>query len=159
MTDFFSLADGPGRTYMHYTGTPEFRFGEGLSYTQWGLDWADNNDETCSRAISSLPGVLSASCEQKDVGQLGEATYVVRFHAWDPEPVDAEAPHLGNPALDLFGCESTLPGDSRASGRDACFHVSSILGVVWKGSIPTSVSDGLTGGPADVARDRRREER
>jgi len=29
----------PGRTHMFYTGTPEFAFGAGLSYTEWGMAW------------------------------------------------------------------------------------------------------------------------
>ena len=33
------LTVGPGRTHMFYTGTPEFAFGAGLSYTDWAMAW------------------------------------------------------------------------------------------------------------------------
>lgn len=35
-----SMSKPPGRTYMYYTGTPEWRFGHGLSYDAWELAWA-----------------------------------------------------------------------------------------------------------------------
>jgi len=31
----------PGRTHMFYSGTPEFRFGDGLSFTKWHLEWRE----------------------------------------------------------------------------------------------------------------------
>lgn len=37
------LRVGVGRTYMYYSGEAEYVFGDGLSYSQWRLDWA--NDE------------------------------------------------------------------------------------------------------------------
>ena len=61
---------------------------------------------TCGRAISSLPTVQKASCSQTTDGWL------VTFDEWAPAPVDAHAPHGGNPALGTFECESTLPGDA-----------------------------------------------
>jgi hypothetical protein len=33
----------PGRTHMFYTGQAEFLFGHGLSYTIWGLGWANKS--------------------------------------------------------------------------------------------------------------------
>jgi xylan 1,4-beta-xylosidase len=35
------LRVGVGRTHMFYTGTPEFQFGHGLSYSSWKLTWAE----------------------------------------------------------------------------------------------------------------------
>ena len=35
----------PGRTHMFYTGTPEFTFGSGLSYTKWGMEWGEDVSE------------------------------------------------------------------------------------------------------------------
>ena len=32
----------PGRTHMFYSGTPEFAFGSGLSYTKWGVQWGED---------------------------------------------------------------------------------------------------------------------
>lgn len=36
------LTVGPGRTHMFYTGTPEFAFGAGLSYTTWQMGWHED---------------------------------------------------------------------------------------------------------------------
>jgi beta-glucosidase len=33
-----SVSTPPGRTHLHYTGTPEFAFGAGLSYSSWRVD-------------------------------------------------------------------------------------------------------------------------
>ena len=38
LTDM-SLTTPPGRTHLFYTGTPEYAFGDGLSYTTWELEW------------------------------------------------------------------------------------------------------------------------
>jgi len=45
------LRVGVGRTYMHYTGKPEFTFGHGLSYSKWKLDWVDDD----GGSLSTLP--------------------------------------------------------------------------------------------------------
>ncbi len=43
------LRVGVGRTYMYYSGEAEFEFGHGLSYSDWKLDWmnddADNSQQ------------------------------------------------------------------------------------------------------------------
>lgn len=36
------LQVGVGRTYMYYRRTPEFSFGDGLSYSTWSLDWGES---------------------------------------------------------------------------------------------------------------------
>jgi len=36
------LRVGVGRTYMYYSGKAEFTFGHGLSYSEWKLDWVNN---------------------------------------------------------------------------------------------------------------------
>jgi beta-glucosidase-like glycosyl hydrolase len=33
-----SVTAPPGRTHLYYTGTPEFAFGTGLSYSSWGIE-------------------------------------------------------------------------------------------------------------------------
>ncbi|KAG7365322.1 glycoside hydrolase [Nitzschia inconspicua] len=45
------LRVGVGRTHMYYTGTPEFAFGHGLSYSSWQLSWAE---DTMSQNVLGL---------------------------------------------------------------------------------------------------------
>ena len=49
------LRVGVGRTYMYYTGKPEFSFGHGLSYNSWKLEWSDQTHKEES------PGSLTLS--------------------------------------------------------------------------------------------------
>ena len=37
-----SVTTPPGRTHMYYTGTPEFAFGTGLSYSEFSLDMVES---------------------------------------------------------------------------------------------------------------------
>merc|ERR1712048_826855 len=40
-----SVTAPPGRTHLYYTGTPEFAFGTGLSYSEWTLEVTDAGQE------------------------------------------------------------------------------------------------------------------
>lgn len=51
-----SLTAGPGRTHLYYTGTPEFVFGHGLSYSSWDLAW--ENDDVAVHELE-VPLVLT----------------------------------------------------------------------------------------------------
>jgi len=41
----FSVTAPPGRTHLYYTGTPEFAFGTGLSYSKWSIEITDAVDQ------------------------------------------------------------------------------------------------------------------
>ena len=64
------LTVGPGRTHMFYTGTPEFAFGSGLSYTQWQLAWAEQGSAP-SNAVWSLTEDSSAHTIQVQLHNSG----------------------------------------------------------------------------------------
>ena len=49
-----SVSAPPGRTHLYYTGTPEFGFGSGLSYSTWGMHLAQAAAE-----LSSAPGAAA----------------------------------------------------------------------------------------------------
>lgn len=53
---------GVGRTHMFYSGSPEFPFGHGLSYSNWALEW------TSSSRYDDAPFVLEATSSPLKLG-------------------------------------------------------------------------------------------
>lgn len=54
-----SVRVGVGRTHLYYKGTPEFPFGHGLSYSQWELEWDnDDNDDDKEDGLGSQDSSL-----------------------------------------------------------------------------------------------------
>ena len=59
------LTVGPGRTHRHFTGTPEFAFGTGLSFSEWELNWSQRQvDNPAVRwSTSQDPNAIGATLE------------------------------------------------------------------------------------------------
>ena len=83
-----------------------FRFGFLGKSVTFPASGYDNDDATCGRMLSGLPGVTLATCERGAVGNRGETTIVVRFEEFASFPHDANDPHYGNPSLAAFSCAS-----------------------------------------------------
>jgi len=83
------LTVGPGRTHMFYTGTPEFAFGTGLSYTSWAMKWSESNAFSSKSAIiyslsSSAPdSVTEVEVELTNVGNHSGRQTLLCF--WRPK--------------------------------------------------------------------------
>lgn len=83
------LTVGPGRTHMFYTGTPEFPFGAGLSYTDWAMSWADHDAAAAApelRFALSSPGaspVTSLQIKLRNAGGRPGRQTVLLF--WRPK--------------------------------------------------------------------------
>lgn len=67
----YDMAAPPGRTYKYYRGRALFKFGEGLSYTNFSL--------TC-RATGSLAPPLTASCDVTNTGDRTGDEVVMVYH-------------------------------------------------------------------------------
>ena len=72
----YSYTRGPGRSYRYYKGTPLFRFGHGLSYTQFGYS---------DLAIGAVPrgrcqSVMAAARDEEIIIVFGGACH------HDPKP-------------------------------------------------------------------------
>jgi len=103
-----------GRTYRYFTGTPEFRFGDGMSYTSFGYSAL-----SLPRSVKAGQGI-EVSVAVSNTGQLaGEE--VVQLYL---DPADAD----GRPLTSLKGFErvSLDPGETkrvtiRLEARDLAF--------------------------------------
>ncbi|KAG5188017.1 hypothetical protein JKP88DRAFT_347960 [Tribonema minus] len=68
---------------------------------------------TCSKLVTSLPNVASASCERGPINEWGGATYTISFDAWPTQPFENNLyNHDGNPSLQQFACNMTAIYDS-----------------------------------------------
>merc|ERR1712045_746845 len=80
------MSKAPGRTYKYYTGEPLFKFGYGLSYTDFELT-------TCSvepSAKGALPKTVA--CQLRNVGDREGDEVVMMYHSASEE-VRAQAKH------------------------------------------------------------------
>ena len=109
LTDM-ALRAGPGRTHMYYNGTPEFKFGEGLSYFTWGLfleplsitEYSADN----TSIISFLVRVTNLGPTGSTVGQFSSAPGKKTILAfWRPKFAMS---HLASPRQKLFDYKNIL---------------------------------------------------
>lgn len=76
-----NMSDGPGRTHLYYTGTPEFKFGTGLSYSSWHLELDNKNfPSTVSTVKDSMP--IHYSLRLRNSGSRAGKQTVLAF--WRP---------------------------------------------------------------------------
>ncbi|CAK0841633.1 unnamed protein product [Prorocentrum cordatum] len=59
-----SVSAPPGRTHLYYTGTPEFPFGAGLSYSSWAMEVA----EGAQRRLGTRSGAASFTVRLTNAG-------------------------------------------------------------------------------------------
>jgi beta-D-xylosidase 4 len=82
-----SVTTPPGRTHMFYTGTPEFAFATGLSYTRWELDCEQHEIIISLSSTTSTPSSNDNSNEiiikLKNVGTVKGKQTALMF--WRPK--------------------------------------------------------------------------
>jgi beta-D-xylosidase 4 len=71
---------GVGRTHMYYTGSPEFVFGHGLSYSNWGIEW--NQAESRFRLDATTRSSLKVDINVTNLGPTKGSQNVLLF--WRP---------------------------------------------------------------------------
>merc|ERR1711908_219249 len=69
-----SVTAPPGRTHLYYTGTPEFAFGTGLSYSSWSLEVTTSDSQ-----LESNRGSATFSVNLKNNGPLAGQQRVLAF--------------------------------------------------------------------------------
>jgi len=69
-----SVSAAPGRTHLYYTGTPDFAFGTGLSYSQWAVEVAEAGQE-----LSTEHGSTHFSIKLTNKGPLAGQQRVLAF--------------------------------------------------------------------------------
>lgn len=67
------MTKAPGRTYRYYTGKPLFEYGQGLSYTTFGMQCK------CSAGVCSTPP-MNFSCVVRNTGTVAGDEVVMVFH-------------------------------------------------------------------------------
>jgi xylan 1,4-beta-xylosidase len=90
------LRVGVGRTHMFYTGTPEFRFGHGLSYSSWQLDWAEGGISQEASPVLELreSETLKVSVKIRNLGgyHYFEASKQTLLLFWRPMAAEKQLP-------------------------------------------------------------------
>jgi len=69
-----SVTAAPGRTHLYYTGTPEFAFGTGLSYSTWAMEVT-----TTGRELAADSGSSSYSVKLTNHGPMVGQQRVMAF--------------------------------------------------------------------------------
>merc|ERR1711957_326348 len=69
-----SVSAPPGRTHLYYTGKPDFAFGTGLSYSQWGVEVAQDGLE-----FGSEEGSTNFSVKLTNQGPLAGQQRVLAY--------------------------------------------------------------------------------
>ena len=70
--DDYDMTKAPGRTYRYYTGKPLFEYGQGLSYTTFGMQCK------CAGVCSATP--MNFSCAVSNTGAVAGDEVVMVFH-------------------------------------------------------------------------------
>ncbi len=107
---------GVGRTHMYYSGTPEFSFGHGLSYSTWTIDWA-KNESTIDEPSWALHNSRSSLMLQVNVTNVG--------------------PMKGSQNVLLFW---RLPGNDRVRQKLAGFQGTGVLDVGESAALKFEIS-------------------
>lgn len=75
-----SVTQPPGRTHLYYTGKPEFKFGDGLSYSKWQLDWT--HEQQPSMMSTSAEDSSTFTVSVSNVGDVSGGINILAF--WKP---------------------------------------------------------------------------
>uniref|UniRef100_A0A1X7VNC0 Fibronectin type III-like domain-containing protein n=1 Tax=Amphimedon queenslandica TaxID=400682 RepID=A0A1X7VNC0_AMPQE len=109
-----SMREYPGRTYKFYNDTPDFSFGDGLSYTTFYLEWSKPVNMSGVRSVSYPTVVYNVTVT--NTGKMPGAISVLAYISYN---------NSGAPKKKLFGFEKvflnplqsvsvTFPADSKA---------------------------------------------
>merc|ERR1712178_646793 len=71
-----SVTAPPGRTHLYYSGTPEFAFGTGLSYSKWDLEVTDGEK---NKELTAGRGSTSFSVKLTNKGPLAGQQRILAF--------------------------------------------------------------------------------
>jgi beta-glucosidase-like glycosyl hydrolase len=115
----------PGRTHMFYTGHAEFPFGHGLSYTRWGLGWANKSGPsqsqpeplrlhtTASRELGLVGENLKFDIAVSNLGdQTGKQTVLLFLVLFNSTQNSKTVP-LRQKLLAYESAQDVLPGQQR----------------------------------------------
>eukprot|EP01060_Flectonema_neradi_P015811 TRINITY_DN2245_c0_g1_i4.p1 TRINITY_DN2245_c0_g1~~TRINITY_DN2245_c0_g1_i4.p1 ORF type:complete len:826 (+),score=196.82 TRINITY_DN2245_c0_g1_i4:47-2479(+) len=73
-----SMETGPGRSYRYYKGTPIFKFGYGLSYTDFSLKFSSASQQSEEITVTdTTPG--SVACSVTNTGRVAGAEVVFAY--------------------------------------------------------------------------------
>lgn len=99
-----SVTQSPGRTHLYYTGKPEFKFGDGLSFTKWKLSWEQTPPKELHLTASSMPFSVAVH----NTGNRSGGVTVLAF--WRPV-----GQHLGALRQRLFDFDGAylIPGERK----------------------------------------------
>eukprot|EP00948_MAST-09A_sp_MAST-9A-sp1_P000287 g287.t1 len=113
-----SLRVAPGRTFMYYTGTPEFPFGHGLSYSSWDLSWNEKSAKVASDILVSLSSLSSNEWPILEVRIANKGEFAGRQTAllfWEPvgDHHPAKKLKLQKKLVSYVGTEMIPAGEER----------------------------------------------
>ena len=120
---------------MFYTGKPEFPFGAGLSYTEWGVDW--HADSRAANLVFSLSDVGTGATptelkvEVSNTGGVAGRQTLLMF--WRPKPTAKT-----NLRQKLVGYRGT--GDILAPGQTKTLNFA--VGVDMLAMVPEGTTTG-----------------
>jgi len=136
-----SVTAPPGRTHLYYTGTPEFAFGTGLSYSKWALEAESAADE-----VNANGGSTTYSVKLTNKGPMTGQQRVLVFARPRSPAASKTTPRqrlLGYMGADLqIGQSTTLSFKLDAS----LFAESNEVGerIVYPGAYEVAFSDGTS---------------
>lgn len=82
-----SVTAPPGRTHLYYTGTPEFAFGTGLSYSEWSLEVVHAHGQ-----LETERGVANFAVRVTNMGPIAGQQRVMAFARPRVSPASRTAP-------------------------------------------------------------------
>ena len=94
----------PGRTYRFYTGTPLWPFGAGKTYTQWSLEWEEENT---TKDFWGCRGGSSSSSSSSTV------------HCWTPKFDSKPSATNNNNNNRIAAAEATVPKHAISTTRSS----------------------------------------
>ena len=77
----YAMAEAPGRSYRYYSGTPLFKFGEGLSLTSFSFTCGGIGGIGSVQANAAAPKSANVSCTVTNTGNVVGDEVVLVYHA------------------------------------------------------------------------------
>merc|ERR1712100_603291 len=142
-----SVTAPPGRTHLYYTGTPDFAFGTGLSYSQWTLEVQGSDHE-----LAASQGTTAFSVKLTNKGPMAGQQRVLAYLRPRSTSAHAAAPrqrlwsykgaHLqvGESTTFSFQMDASMLAQSNEIGDR----------VVYPGQYEVAFSDGVSEATANL---------